>query len=100
MFHLKTKAPTEYTGQELYVSQLLAEKDYSFFPLKKAMAIQGHATQKKDLVGLFARVEQLASTTKGIMGSLEENDDKVDKLMQMVEDLHASSRGGKARRAV
>ena len=35
MIHLRMKRPTEYTGPESYVAEMLARGDLSFFPILK-----------------------------------------------------------------
>jgi len=59
--HLAQKDPTEYTGQEQHVHDMIAQQRWgSFFPIKKALAIQGLATtEKKDLHSMIRRVDDL-----------------------------------------
>jgi hypothetical protein len=58
--HLAQKDPTEYTGQEQYVQRLLDKPSTKFFPVKKAMCIEGKGTSvKKDMMGLFVQMEGL-----------------------------------------
>ena len=59
--HLEQKDPTEYTGQEQHVQQLIKQQRWcAFFPIKKALAIQGLATtEKKDLHSMIRRVDDL-----------------------------------------
>ena len=59
--HLAQKDSTEYTGQEQHVHDMIAQQRWgSFFPIKKALAIQGLATtEKKDLHSMIRRVDDL-----------------------------------------
>ena len=38
--HLRTKAPTEYTGPESFVSTLISQNDLKWFPRHQAMCLQ------------------------------------------------------------
>jgi len=45
IYSIKAKDPTEFTGIESYVQQKLKEEDISWFPMFKALEINGGATQ-------------------------------------------------------
>ena len=59
--YLEQKDPTEYTGQEHHIRQLMKEQRWAaFFPIKKALAIQGlDTTQKKDVHTMITQIDQL-----------------------------------------
>lgn len=42
MILLKTKKKTDFTGPETYVYQLMETNDWSWFPIRRAMSLEGH----------------------------------------------------------
>ena len=59
--YLEQKDPTEYTGQEHHIRQLMKEQRWTaFFPIKKALAIQDIATtEKNDMRAMIRRISEL-----------------------------------------
>jgi hypothetical protein len=70
--------PTEMTGQETYVYNEMINKSIRFYPLKKAMGIEGRNKVKKDLPTLFDKVMKLHAKVK-------ESEEDGMKLADMVE---------------
>ena len=62
--YLEQKDPTEYTGQEHHIRQLMKEQRWAaFFPIKKALAIQDIATtEKNDMRAVIRRIDALQQT--------------------------------------
>ena len=62
--YLEQKDPTEYTGQEHHIRQLMKEQRWAaFFPIKKALAIQDIATtEKNDMRTMIRRIDDLQQT--------------------------------------
>lgn len=87
--HLDTKDSTDYTGQEQYVQNLISAKKTTFFPIKKAMAIEGRGNVKKDMLGLFAKVEALGQQQTFLGKSLISQDDALEKITNDVSNLTA-----------
>ena len=58
--YLESIDVTEMTGQETYVHEILSERKISFYPIKKALVIEGRAQERKDLPSLFVKVDKLA----------------------------------------
>jgi hypothetical protein len=87
--HLDTKDSTDYTGQEQYVQKLINAKKTTFFPIKKAMAIEGRGNVKKDMLGLFAKVEAVGQQQMFLGKSLISQDDALEKLTNDVGNLTA-----------
>jgi hypothetical protein len=56
---LEGKDSTDYSGLETYCSQLIRQNKISWFPIKKAVVIEGRNKEKKDLPGLYRRLEIL-----------------------------------------
>jgi hypothetical protein len=85
--HLDNKDSTAYTGQEQFVHNLIQAKPMitSFFPIKKAMVIEGRGTEKKDMLSLFAKVEAMGQQHYSVMKSMVAQDEKLDKLTALVE---------------
>jgi len=61
IIHIHSKRPTEQTGPESYVAEMLAHGDLSFFPILKASSISLEESISNE--ALLARIDQLSSTT-------------------------------------
>jgi hypothetical protein len=48
MVYLETKDPTEYTGLETYVSEMVEEEDMNFYPLEKALCMEDDGEEEED----------------------------------------------------
>ena len=52
--HLQKKDPDEFTGQESYVHAMMSKGDLSFFPLNKAVCLEGKQEEDDQVVELTA----------------------------------------------
>ncbi|KAJ9456238.1 Inositol 1 [Diplonema papillatum] len=81
--HLQKKDPDEFTGQESYVHSMMRKGDLSFFPLNKAVCLEGKQEeddQVKELTAIHAdtqkRVEQVEQQVAHFQSQLtKENQD-------------------------
>jgi hypothetical protein len=88
--HLDNKDSTSYTGQEQYVQDLIQSVPMitSFFPIKKAMIIEGHgAEEKKDMLSLFAKVETMSDAQSYLVKNVVAQEKKIDELTSLVKRL-------------
>ena len=84
--HLNGKDPTEYTGQEQYVQRLLDKPSTKFFPVKKAMCIEGKSDNvKKDMMGLFTRVEALQTNGSRTQMQIASMQEEMERMQQQQE---------------
>jgi len=58
-FYLEGKDPIEYTGLETYCAQLIKDQTIHWLPIKKAIVIEGRNKEKKDVPGVFRRLNIL-----------------------------------------
>jgi hypothetical protein len=71
IIHINSKRPTEQTGPESYVAEMLAHGDLSFFPILKASSISLEESISNE--ALLARIDQLSSTTLRELAASQES---------------------------
>jgi hypothetical protein len=60
----------------------------SFFPIKKAMIIEGHgAEEKKDMLSLFAKVETMSDAQSYLVKNVVAQEKKIDELTSLIKRL-------------
>jgi hypothetical protein len=57
--YLESKESVDYSGLESYCFAQIREQKISWFPIKKAIIIEGRNKEKKDVVGLYRRLDHL-----------------------------------------
>lgn len=63
--YLESKDAIDYTGLETFCSSQIRDKKISWFPIKKAIKIEGRNKEKKDLPGLYRRLNTLEDHING-----------------------------------
>jgi len=58
-FYLEEKNPIDFTGLETYCHELIREQKINWLPIKKAIVIEGRNKEKKDIPGVFRRLDLL-----------------------------------------
>ena len=92
--YLEQKDPTEYTGQEHHIRQLMKERRWAaFFPIKKALAIQDIATtEKNDMRAVIRRIDALQQTVARLELNLKQQAQQ--QYRQMADDSTATAGTG------
>jgi len=57
--YLESKESVDYSGLESYCFAQIQEQKISWFPIKKAIIIEGRNKEKKDTAGLYVRLDHL-----------------------------------------
>ena len=70
--------PTEMTGQETYIYEAFKQNSIPFYPIKKAMVIEGRNKQKKDLPSLFLKLDKLDNKIEKTQEELEYEREKTE----------------------
>ena len=70
--YLESKESIDYSGLETYCARLIREQKINWFPIKKAITIEGRNKEKKDLPGLFRRLNSIEAVTERHGNSLRE----------------------------
>ena len=63
--YLETKDDTKYTGLETFCAEQIRDNKISWFPIKKAIVIGRRSKEKKDLPGLYRRLNTLETHVEG-----------------------------------
>ncbi|XP_060550894.1 inositol 1,4,5-trisphosphate receptor type 2 isoform X3 [Pantherophis guttatus] len=71
---VRVKDPTEYTGPESYVAQMIAEKNLEWFPRMRAMSLVSNEgdNEQNEIRNLQERLETTMSLVKQLSGQLAE----------------------------
>ncbi|XP_042527306.1 inositol 1,4,5-trisphosphate receptor type 2 [Dipodomys spectabilis] len=71
---VRVKDPTEYTGPESYVAQMIAEKNLDWFPRMRAMSLIGNEGdgEQNEIRSLQEKLEATMSLVKQLSGQLAE----------------------------
>ncbi|XP_019371248.1 PREDICTED: inositol 1,4,5-trisphosphate receptor type 2 isoform X3 [Gavialis gangeticus] len=71
---VKVKDPTEYTGPESYVAQMIAEKNLDWFPRMRAMSLVSNEgdNEQNEIRNLQEKLESTMSLVKQLSGQLAE----------------------------
>lgn len=71
---VKVKDPTEYTGPESYVAQMIAEKNLDWFPRMRAMSLVSNEgdSEQNEMRNLQEKLESTMSLVKQLSGQLAE----------------------------
>uniref|UniRef100_A0A8C6Z4R7 Inositol 1,4,5-trisphosphate receptor n=1 Tax=Nothoprocta perdicaria TaxID=30464 RepID=A0A8C6Z4R7_NOTPE len=71
---VKVKDPTEYTGPESYVAQMIVEKNLDWFPRMRAMSLVSNEgdSEQNEIRNLQERLESTMSLVKQLSGQLAE----------------------------
>ena len=82
-----TKDPTEYTGLETYVSEMVEEEDMNFYPLDKALCMEDDAEEEEDpfhveVESKLLEMEQNARMLKSVLAEIK-TDANVNQAIQM-----------------
>jgi len=74
MVYLLGKDPTEYTGLETYVSEMVEEEDMNFYPLEKALCMEDEEEEEADEFHLEveSKLLDLEMSTKMLKATLAE----------------------------
>lgn len=76
LVHLRNKDQTEYTGPESYVASCLKTKDYSFFPINRALGLD------KEIDDDSERLEKLEEMNQLLLEKMEKMELHIDKLVE------------------
>ena len=68
--YLEEKDPTDFTGLETYCWELIQQNKITWFPIKKAIIIEGRNKEKKDVPGLYRRLGGLEGKVAPIKAEL------------------------------
>uniref|UniRef100_A0A7N4NHZ2 Inositol 1,4,5-trisphosphate receptor n=1 Tax=Sarcophilus harrisii TaxID=9305 RepID=A0A7N4NHZ2_SARHA len=76
---VKVKDPTEYTGPESYVAQMIAEKNLDWFPRMRAMSLVSNESdsEQNEIRNLQEKLESTMSLVKQLSGQLAELKEQV-----------------------
>jgi len=85
--YLQQKDHTDFTGQEQYVFNLIQEQKISFCPIKKAIVIEGRNKQKKDIVGLFTKIEGVEKQSRRHQRHLDQAGNSIGSLSSDVGEI-------------
>jgi hypothetical protein len=77
--YLESKDSIDYSGLESYCSNLILQQKINWFPIKKAVIIEGRNKEKKDLPGLFRRLEVL----KAVEAQVGDHTDELRQVQQV-----------------
>uniref|UniRef100_A0A803SLP2 Inositol 1,4,5-trisphosphate receptor n=1 Tax=Anolis carolinensis TaxID=28377 RepID=A0A803SLP2_ANOCA len=79
---VRVKDPTEYTGPESYVAQMIQEKNLDWFPRMRAMSLVSNEgdNEQNEIRNLQERLESTMSLVKQLSGQLAELKEQVCKL--------------------
>uniref|UniRef100_A0A8C0XDE8 Inositol 1,4,5-trisphosphate receptor n=1 Tax=Castor canadensis TaxID=51338 RepID=A0A8C0XDE8_CASCN len=71
---VKVKDPTEYTGPESYVAQMMVEKNLDWFPRMRAMSLVSNEgdSEQNEIRSLQEKLESTMSLVKQLSGQLSE----------------------------
>ena len=70
--YLDKKERIDYSGLETYCADLIHKNMITWFPIKKAIVIEGRNKEKKDLPGLFRRLNAMESVAANQEASISE----------------------------
>jgi len=88
-FYLEAKDPTEFTGLETYCSKLIKEQKINWLPIKKAIVIEGRNKEKKDVPGVFRRLDLLERQNDSASREIAGMRSEVDQILKATEDIRA-----------
>jgi len=88
-FYLEEKDPIDFTGLETYCSDNIKEQKINWLPIKKAIVIEGRNKEKKDVPGVFRRLNLLEKQNDQAAKEMAEMHAQVNHVMKMTEDIRA-----------
>ena len=91
MSYLESKNPADFTGLETYCYTLQQQGKISWFPIKKAVVVEGRNKQKKDIPGLYSRLGSMETRaveqSREMRKMREEQDDQRDAIKELRDDV-------------
>ena len=66
--YLSRKPESDYTGQETFVSKMLAEENLDFFPVNRAIVIDGEDDDNDTVAALAAKIDALTKQVMSLQG--------------------------------
>eukprot|EP00824_Muranothrix_gubernata_P007553 TRINITY_DN1960_c0_g3_i3.p1 TRINITY_DN1960_c0_g3~~TRINITY_DN1960_c0_g3_i3.p1 ORF type:complete len:634 (-),score=133.68 TRINITY_DN1960_c0_g3_i3:53-1954(-) len=70
--HLALKDHTEFTGQESYVADMIANGDIGWYPINRAMALESHSQEEVDLGEVAERMVNIEQTIGDVSERVDE----------------------------
>ena len=90
--YLEAKDPADFTGLETYCWEQQQKQDIHWFPIKKAVIIEGRNKETKDITGLYRRLDGMEARADEQMRAVrkmrQDGDEQGVALKQLREDVN------------
>merc|ERR1719272_159188 len=90
--YLEAKDPADFTGLETYCWEQQQKQDIHWFPIKKAVIIEGRNKEKKDITGLYRRLDGMEARADEQMRTVrkmrQDGDEQGSALKELREDVN------------
>jgi hypothetical protein len=90
--YLEAKDPADFTGLETYCWEQQQKQDIHWFPIQKAVIIEGRNKEKKDITGLYRRLDGMEARADEQMRAVrkmrQDGDEQGSALKELQEDVN------------